>query len=185
MCIVVQKSNIERSPASVSPAQLLEDRAPDGRHLLHVPARQAVAQPPLEYPAVQDRLPLGLAAQQIEVGDALLRPADYSRTLLPHFQPPGSSVSRRGPFVWKIGAPLVPTTATATAISSTGTALPPGKPPPRKKQSTGPRPEHLGDGGGEDLQEEVLYLGRKENELYLCERRLTSFRILRLSPSSA
>lgn len=85
---------------------------------------------------VQDRAILvamrqgGLEA--VDFGDALLLPADQSRTLFPHFHPPTASVNRRGSFVWKIGTPT---------SSSTGSPLPalPAKIPHRfhsKKQST-------------------------------------------------
>jgi len=33
-----------------------------------------------------------------------------------------------------------------------------------------------------DPQDEVLFLGRKDDEIYFCERNAGSFRILRLSP---
>ncbi|KAF8349929.1 hypothetical protein F5887DRAFT_1070177 [Amanita rubescens] len=38
----------------------------------------------------------------VDLRDALLRPADESRTALPQFNPAMSSVNRRAPFVWKI-----------------------------------------------------------------------------------
>ncbi|KAH9944494.1 uncharacterized protein BXZ73DRAFT_87377 [Epithele typhae] len=85
----------------------------------------------------------------VDFGDALLKPADHSRTSLPHFHPPLSSMNRRGPFVWKIGTP---------------------------KQSIGPskspgRAEFiLSNEGNDENVDEVFFLGRKEDEMFLCER---------------
>ena len=79
--------------------------------------------------------------------------------------------------------------------SSTAIGLPPKTPATRshlKKQSTGPAKSpgrgdfsHNRDDRDSDDREEVLFLGRRDDELYLCERRLASFRILRLSPLSS
>jgi len=43
----------------------------------------------------------------VDLGDALLKPADKSRTILPHYNPPQANINRRAPFVWKIGSPIV------------------------------------------------------------------------------
>ncbi|KZT74736.1 hypothetical protein DAEQUDRAFT_760759 [Daedalea quercina L-15889] len=121
----------------------------------------------------------------VDFADALLRPADYSRTTYPHFQPPGSSISRRGPFVWKIGTPM-----SSTSMSLSSASFIPGKPPSRRKISSGPvkspRSDFTlsGDGDSDKSQDEVLFLGRKDDDIYFCERRVNSFRILRLSPGS-
>lgn len=126
----------------------------------------------------------------VDFGDALLRPADYSRTILPQFQPPSSSTNRRGPFVWKIGSDLSSSSSSTTVIGRV-----PKSPANRhhlKKGSAGPTKSPSrndfslggGDRDSDEHREEVLFLGRKEDELYLCERRAGSFRILRLSPLS-
>lgn len=140
---------------------------------------------------IQDRAVLvamrqgGLEA--VDFGDALLRPADYSRTILPSFQPSLSSINRRGPYVWKIGNPLS-THASASSLVSMTRDLPRSI-VTKKKQSTGPAksPGRTDFSGGDldpdHMQDEVLFLGRKDNEMYLCERQMSSFRILRLSPS--
>jgi len=127
--------------------------------------------------------------EAVDFGDALLRPADYSRTVYPHFQPPPSSTNRRGAFVWKIGSPL--TKQSSSSSLSTAALPPPSKPSHRKKQSSGPTktpgksdPTHTGDGEA-SVQDEVLFLGRKDDELYICERRAGSFRILRLAANSS
>lgn len=126
----------------------------------------------------------------VDFGDALLRPADFSRSALPQFHPPSSSTNRRGPFVWKIGSEV------SSNSSSTVFGLPPKFPVARhlKKQSTGPAKspargdfslsKDKDDKDSDEHRDEVLFLGRKDDELYLCERRAGSFRILRLSPLS-
>ncbi|CAL1696064.1 unnamed protein product [Somion occarium] len=128
----------------------------------------------------------------VDFGDALLKPADYSRTLFPHFHPPLSSINRRGAFVWKIGAPIS-STSSPSAVFGLPSKFPAHRLQP-KKQSTGPtkspgRTDFSLGGGDRDAdgesQDEVLFLGRKDDELYLCERRAGSFRILCLSPSSS
>lgn len=139
---------------------------------------------------VQDRAVLVAMRQGglevVDFGDALLCPADHSRTMLPHFHPPSSSVNRRGPFVWKIGTPT-----SATSGSPPLPALPPKTSLHfhKKKQSTGPTKSPgrtdvsmSGDAEAEHSREEVLFLGRKGNDVYFCERRFGTFRILRLSP---
>ncbi|KAI8995512.1 hypothetical protein BD414DRAFT_534673 [Trametes punicea] len=131
--------------------------------------------------------------EAVDFGDALLRPADHSRTVLPHFHPPTSSINRRGPWVWRIGTPIEahrhPTSSLPTPPP---TALSSSKNAPRKKQSTGPskspgRPDFMlsGDGDPERPRDEIIFLGRKDNEIYLCEKSSNSFRILKLSPSES
>lgn len=125
--------------------------------------------------------------EAVDIGDALLLPADHSRTLLPHFRPPTSSVNRRSSYIWKIGTPI-----SATPSSLAVSALPPKSfsKTHLKKQSVGPI-KSPGGGGFSNLadvdveRDEVLFLGRKEDEVYLCERRIGSFRILRLSRSDS
>jgi len=134
---------------------------------------------------IQDRSVLiamrraGLEA--IDLNDALLKPADGSRMILPHFDPPPSSINRRAPFVWRMGTPLNPgpTNPVISALK---------QPTPRKKTGTGPgkspgRADFYLDPDGESQSEEIMFLGRKGNDLYLCERNSSSFRILRVCPS--
>ncbi|TBU64939.1 hypothetical protein BD310DRAFT_838557 [Dichomitus squalens] len=124
--------------------------------------------------------------EAVDFGDALLKPGDHSRTILPHFHPPLSSTNRRGPCVWKIGTPLdssnpQPEHIALPVMTRTGMG-------PRKKQSTGPskspgRSDFIISGDGDDAADEVIFLGRKGDEMYLCEKSSTSFRVLKLSPS--
>ncbi|PFH54618.1 hypothetical protein AMATHDRAFT_44453 [Amanita thiersii Skay4041] len=136
---------------------------------------------------VQDRSVLVAMRQGglevVDLCDALLRPADESRTALPQFNPPVNNINRRPPFVWKIGTPL-------SSSPSPGLTIPP-KLKSHKKQSTGPakspagRTEFSLSDTDPDNQEEVLFLGRKDDEIYLCERSTNSFRILRLCPQTS
>jgi len=119
--------------------------------------------------------------EAMDLGDALLKPADESRTTLPNFAPPPSNTNRRGPFVWKIGTPIISSLTSSAALSnkSKGGLLP-------KKQSAGPgkspaKPDFNAEGELES-PDEVMFLGRSHDEMYLCERNAGSFRILRLSP---
>ena len=119
--------------------------------------------------------------EAIDLNDALLKPADGSRMILPHFDPPPSSINRRAPFVWKMGTPLNPGPAIPAISALRG-------PTSRKKVSTGPskspaRADFNLDSDGESHPEEIMFLGRKGNILYLCERNSSSFRILRICPS--
>ena len=115
----------------------------------------------------------------VDVGDALLKPADESRTILPHYNPQ-TNISRRAPFVWKIGTPIVNTQLNELVNES-------GRIHDSKKASTGPKrnssgkPDTTSSDFNMDPQDEVLFLGRKEDEIYFCERNVGSFRILRLS----
>jgi hypothetical protein len=139
---------------------------------------------------VQDRAILVALRQGgievVDFGDALLLPADSSRTDFPHFHPPTSSINRRNAYIWRIGE--------QTSPLSDSPAVPalPSKSPHRfhgKKSSTGPSKSlgrndfsGSGDPDQEHLRDEVFFLGRKDDNIYFCERRFGSFRVLRLSP---
>lgn len=123
------------------------------------------------------------------VADALMSPGDMSRPALPNFKPHQSTVSRRGPFVWRVGAPLA--AFAAGPISSDKILL---STPSGKKQggvgigkSTGKN--ELALGNADDYEgrqhEELLFLGRIGETVYFCERSNGSFRILRLCPNTA
>lgn len=132
--------------------------------------------------------------EAVDFEDALLRPADASRHLLPQFATTPSQVNRREPFTWKIGMPVGTATSSATSLA-------PLKGPSRllhapvKKLSTGPgkspaaRSEFgsgaVPDGESEHTRDEVIFLGRRDDNVYICERNGGAFRILRLSPAAA
>ncbi len=124
----------------------------------------------------------------VDLGDALLKPADESRTMLPHYNPPTSNINRRAPFVWKIGTPLVATSDQGSDLDVKGfgsLGLSAGK---KISLVSAKHLTNRGDSLSPDFEvdphDEVLFLGRKENEVYFCERNSVSFRILRLSPTT-
>ncbi|KAI0307966.1 hypothetical protein B0F90DRAFT_1807306 [Multifurca ochricompacta] len=123
--------------------------------------------------------------EAVDLSDALLRPADASRDILPHFTAPPFQMNRRKFFTWRIGSPTsstfsAPVTSLARSSSRYST--------PAKKLSTGSgkspaRPEFgYGDADGEHTRNEIIFLGRHDNNVYLCERDGETFRVLRLSP---
>jgi hypothetical protein len=122
--------------------------------------------------------------EAVDLHDALLRPADESRPVLPLFNPPLSNINRRVPCVWKIGTPLSSSAACSSQVSLV-------TPQPSKRQTTGPakspngKSEFSSGETGSDYQDEILFLGRKDDEMYICERSTASFRILRLCPQTS
>jgi len=124
----------------------------------------------------------------VNLGDALLKPADESRTILPHYNPPVSNINRRAPFVWKIGTPLASSPVQTDDLITKNNG-PLGLLSTGKKANTistkaaNGRTDSFSGEFDIDSQDEVLFLGRKEDEVYMCERNAASFRILRLSPA--
>ncbi|KIK81031.1 hypothetical protein PAXRUDRAFT_833143 [Paxillus rubicundulus Ve08.2h10] len=120
--------------------------------------------------------------EAMDFGDALLKPADESRTALPSFLPPPSNMNRRGPFVWKIGTPISSSTGGDALFAKAKTgylgrkaSYPTGK-SPAKGEFAG-----IADGDAE-FNDEIIFIGRNGDDLYLCERNGEAFRILRLRP---
>ncbi|KAL1741484.1 hypothetical protein HDZ31DRAFT_45353 [Schizophyllum fasciatum] len=126
--------------------------------------------------------------EAVDFSDALLKPADASRTVLPQFEPPPSNINRRSPFVWRIGTPVdVGSSSIAMPLSSKGgkgssylSGRKPGSTSTRNLVRTELHNEQLVDA---DPTEEVLFLGRRGDNMYMCERSAGSFRILHLRPS--
>jgi len=122
--------------------------------------------------------------EAMDLGDALLKPADESRSVLPQFTSLPSHTNRRGPFVWRIGTPITSPFTNCAALSNKSK----GSATQVKKQSSGPgkspyRAEFsLGD-GELDSPDEVMFLGRWKDDIYFCERNAGAFRILRLCPN--
>lgn len=119
----------------------------------------------------------------VNLGDALLKPADESRTILPHYNPPVSNINRRAPFVWKIGTPLASSPMQAGDNGPLGLLSAGKKANIISTKAASGRTDSFSGEFDVDSQDEVLFLGRKEEEVYMCERNDTSFRILRLSPT--
>ncbi|KAI9512903.1 hypothetical protein F5148DRAFT_655385 [Russula earlei] len=125
--------------------------------------------------------------EAVELNDALLRPADASRDVLPHFTTSPFQMNRRKIFTWRIGSPAFSTSSTF----ATGTTPP--RPSsrhatPAKRINSAPgkssaRPEFgHSDVEGEHPRNEIMFLGRQGDDVYLCERDGDTFRILRISP---
>ncbi|EGO04958.1 hypothetical protein SERLA73DRAFT_174037 [Serpula lacrymans var. lacrymans S7.3] len=118
--------------------------------------------------------------EAMDFGDALLKPADQSRTVLPHFTPSPSNINRREPFVWKIGTPIASSFPPAAVVPSKATSSYPGrKRAVKTARGTGASINGVHEAVG---QNEVLFLGREGDIIYLCERTANTFKILRLCP---
>ena len=130
--------------------------------------------------------------EAVDVGDALCYPGDDSRGSIPHFHADASNVSRRQNLKWKLGDQVgdgvTPSVEPATNSSKRASVS-------VKKNGTGGIPSArplLGkfepgtpDDPDAPLGEELLYIGRYQDTVYICERTFTSFRILSLGPSIA
>jgi hypothetical protein len=123
----------------------------------------------------------------VNLGDALLKPADESRTTLPHYNPSVSNINRRAPFVWKIGTPLAPSPVQTGDLATKNNGISglseSKKPNMISTKAANGKMDSFSADYDVDSQDEVLFLGRKEDEVYMCERNAASFRILRLSPT--
>ncbi|KXN89883.1 hypothetical protein AN958_04887 [Leucoagaricus sp. SymC.cos] len=123
--------------------------------------------------------------EAVDLSDALLRPADQSRTTLPSFHPPSNVINRRPPFIWKIGTPIESSGGPLSALSSKGKSTMPKKAGIGiTKSATSTSQGSVGLDPDCDPNDEVLFLGRKKDEIYYCERNVGSFRILRLCPDT-
>lgn len=126
--------------------------------------------------------------EAVELSDALLRPADASRDVLPHYMPAPFQMNRRKIFTWRIGSPISSTSPTTIGTGTMPPRLPSRHTTPTKKASSASgkspaRPEYgVGDFEGDHARNEIMFLGRQEDNVYLCEREGETFRILRLSP---
>lgn len=124
----------------------------------------------------------------VDLGDALLKPADESRPNLPNYAVPLNLVGRRAPFVWKIGNPLSCTFTLVNGLPTT-TKAKGSFGSSNKKSGNGPakNTNSKADSYGiesETDQQDVLFLGRNDDDVYFCERNVSSFRIIRLTPVS-
>ncbi|KAE9387928.1 hypothetical protein BT96DRAFT_1075929 [Gymnopus androsaceus JB14] len=126
--------------------------------------------------------------EAVDLGDALLKPADESCTSPPQFNPTVSNMNQRAPFVWRTGTPVA---ASATSAAATVLSRPKGNYIPKAKLSAGlsaksprNRTEFTAGDSVPEFLDEVLFLGRKDDEVYICERNSGSFRILWLCPPS-
>jgi hypothetical protein len=130
--------------------------------------------------------------ESVELSDALLRPADASRDVLPHFTTPPFQMNRRKIFTWRIGSP-VPSTPSTTPVTaavmtprtSSRQSLPIKKVSSAQGKSPAQPEFGYSEVEGEHTGNEIMFLGRQDDNVYLCERYGETFRILRLSPLGA
>lgn len=120
-----------------------------------------------------------------DVVDALTTPGDFCRSVLPNYKPHPSAISRRGPFVWRVGSPVSAFTAGPVSSDKSLFSTSAGG----KKQGLGKSSSTKNEtalGNADDYEgrqhEELLFLGRVDDSVYFCERSNGSFRILRLCP---
>ncbi|KAL5495477.1 hypothetical protein ACEPAI_940 [Sanghuangporus weigelae] len=123
-----------------------------------------------------------------DVVDALTSPGDFSRPILPNFKPHPSAISRRGPFVWRVGSPLSAFAVGPVSSDKSLSAASTGKKQGLSfgKSSSAKNDSALGNADDNEgrQHEELLYLGRVDDTVYFCERSNGSFRILQLCPIS-
>ncbi|KAF8337515.1 uncharacterized protein EI90DRAFT_3043230 [Cantharellus anzutake] len=126
--------------------------------------------------------------EAVNMSDALLQPADQSRTSLPFFNSPNIATSRRRNFVWRMGSPVEDVSSSNLSnhgiSSKRETALPRKSVTLSKKIGSMKRTDGTKENEESPLplsDNEILFLGRWGDHVYLCERTADSFRILRLS----
>ncbi len=124
-----------------------------------------------------------------DMSDALLRPADHSRTSLPFFASPNTATGRRRNVVWRLGNPLEDVSSYSDPpprgiTVKKDTVLPRKSATTSKKMRSMKRsdmPKERDDSPSPPSNDEIFFLGRWEDHVYLCERTADSFRILRIS----
>ncbi|QRV76384.1 GYF domain-containing protein mpd2 [Ceratobasidium sp. AG-Ba] len=129
-----------------------------------------------------------------DVGQALLEPADESRTALPNYKVAPGAISRRSPYVWRLGTAV--TSAGRPVGSTNGKRRAGGTGASGKKRTASSKQNgsshvaiHANDSGDEsDIyiapEEEVIFLAREQDNVYVCERSAGKFRLLRLSKTN-
>jgi len=125
--------------------------------------------------------------EAVDLSDALLRPGDASRDVVPHFTAPPFQMNRRKMCTWRIGSPpspesSAPVTVTTLPRSSSRHNISAKKPGTGPGKTSARHEPGSGDFDGEHFRSEILYLGRQDDNVYLCERDGETFRVLRLSP---
>ncbi|KAG9128450.1 hypothetical protein FRC07_011207 [Ceratobasidium sp. 392] len=128
-----------------------------------------------------------------DVGQALLDPADESRTALPNYKVGPGAVSRRSPYVWRLGT-SIDSAGRATGSSNGKRRAGAGAGGGRKRgspKSNGASAVAIqGNDSGDESdvyiapEEEVIFLAREQDNVYICERSAGKFRLLRLSKTN-
>ncbi|QRW05289.1 hypothetical protein RhiLY_04288 [Ceratobasidium sp. AG-Ba] len=111
-----------------------------------------------------------------DVGQALLEPADESRTALPNYKVAPGAISRRSPYVWRLGTAV--TSAGDLFGSTNGKRRAGGTGASGKKRTASSKQNgsshvaiHANDSGDEsDIyiapEEEVIFLAREQDNVY-------------------
>ena len=125
--------------------------------------------------------------EAVELNDALLRPADASRDVLPHFTAPPFHMNRRKIFTWRIGSQTSSSSSASVAVTtppqnSSRHNVSARKPGIGQGKASARQEFGSGDIEGEHSRSEIFFLGRQDDNVYLCERDGETFRVLRLSP---
>ncbi|KAG8794933.1 hypothetical protein FRC17_008207, partial [Serendipita sp. 399] len=134
--------------------------------------------------------------EAVELGDATMTPGDGCRTVYPYFNPPSGTYNRRLNFVWRTGTAVPPNgKSTNLPISAIEPTAPTGRGAKRRSLNTtlltaGKAPAGksgpLSDGedekeGVSSTPDDLLVLGRFNDNLYICDRSLGRFRLLELA----
>lgn len=122
--------------------------------------------------------------EAVDMGDALLQPGDHSRPFLPLFMSPAASTGRRKNYIWYLGSAVEDVSAQSTLLSfgTQRTALSRKTVPQRRTNTRRDNPRDPEDNLPLSPDEDILFLGRNRDRVYMCERNADSFRILRLAP---
>ena len=124
--------------------------------------------------------------EAVDLSDALLRPADASRDVLPHYTAVPNQMNRRKIFTWRIGSPVSTTSTTTTTVTTLLRSSSRYSVPSKKSGAPGKLPGRTefghGDTDYDHARNEIMFLGRQDDNVYICERDVDTFRILRLSP---
>ena len=124
--------------------------------------------------------------EAVELSDALLRPADGSRDVIPHYAAAPTQMNRRKIFTWRNGSPVSSTSSTTTTVTTLLRTSSRYSMPSKKSGAPGKSPARPefghGDTENDQARNEIMFLGRQDDNVYICERDEEAFRILRLSP---
>ncbi|KAG8747946.1 hypothetical protein FRC10_010565 [Ceratobasidium sp. 414] len=125
-----------------------------------------------------------------DVGHALLDPADDSRTALPNYKVAPGAMTRRAPYVWRLGASVNSAGRFVGSASGKRRAGANGRkratPKPNGNNSPAIQANDSGDESDVYIapEEEVTFLARAQDNVYICERSAGKFRLLRLSKTN-
>jgi hypothetical protein len=124
--------------------------------------------------------------EAVELSDALLRPADGSRDVIPHYTAAPTQMNRRKIFTWRNGSPVSSTCSATTTVTTLLRTSSRYSMPSKKSGTPGKSPARPefghGDTENDNARNEIMFLGRQDDNVYICERNGEAFRVLRLSP---